>query len=391
MRPSRGIELVPDTRAIAALRSGSVATTQLLPRRRPRSIVVLRAHGRSSMIVQSSVRGTEMNLEELYRLLRNGHVQAQGIFDTVPDPLLILDENLRVQSASRAFFAAFNVGRDETIGQHFYELGNRQWDIPELRRLLDEVIPKSTAVVDYEVEHDFPSLGRRTMLVSAHRLFHPDNNSRTLLLSIVDATKRREREAEKDVLLGELRHRVKNLLALVQAMARQTSTEGRSAEEYRDAFLGRFNALIQAHEAAFSDGAGADLKELIERTLEPYAANRAGVLVEPGPPVPLASGQVMSLSLILHELATNAIKYGALSEATGQVRVRWEIEHASAPHLRLVWRESGGPPVPPPASPGFGTKLIKFAATRELGGRLELNYASTVLEVEIVAPLGSVS
>ncbi|RVH48468.1 sensor histidine kinase [Sinorhizobium meliloti] len=332
-----------------------------------------------------------MNLEELYRVLRNGHVQAQGIFDTVPDPLLILDENLCVQSANRAFFAAFNVGRDETIGQHLYELGDQQWDIPELRRLLEEVIPKSTAVVDYEVEHEFPGLGRRTMLVSAHRLFHPDNNSRTLLLSIVDATKRREREAENEVLLGELRHRVKNLLALVQAMARQTSTKGRSAEEYRDSFLGRFNALIQANDAAFSESAGADLKELIERTLEPYKTSRAGVLVEPGPPVPLASGQVMSLSLILHELATNAIKYGALSGATGQVRVRWEIEHASAPHLRLVWRESGGPPVPPPTSPGFGTKLIKFAATRELGGRLELNYASTGLQVEIVAPLGSVS
>nr|WP_234841269.1 PAS domain-containing protein [Sinorhizobium meliloti] len=102
-------------------------------------------------------------------------------------------------------FATLKVGRDETIGQHLYELGNG-WDIPELRRLLEEVIPKSTAVVDYEVEHDFPSIGRRTMLVSAHRLFHPDNNSRTLLLSIVDATERRQLEAEKDVLLGELRH-----------------------------------------------------------------------------------------------------------------------------------------------------------------------------------------
>ncbi|MFQ6242760.1 sensor histidine kinase [Sinorhizobium meliloti] len=332
-----------------------------------------------------------MNLEELYRLLRNEHVQAQGVFDTVPDPLLILDENLCVQSASRAFFAAFNVSRDETIGQHLYELGNRQWDIPELRRLLEEVIPKSTAVVDYEVEHDFPGLGRRTMLVSAHRLFHPDNNSRTLLLSIVDATKRRERETEHEVLLGELRHRVKNLLALVQAMARQTSTEGRSAEEYRDAFLGRFNALIQAHDAAFSEGAGVDLKELIERTLEPYATGPSGVLIESGPAVPLSSGQVMSLSLILHELATNAIKYGALSTPTGQVRARWEIEHGNVRHLRLVWRESGGQPVAPPAAPGFGTKLMKFAATRELAGRLELNYASTGLEVEIVAPLGSVS
>lgn len=172
-----------------------------------------------------------MNLEDLYRLLRTGHIEAQGIVDTVPDPLLLLDENLCVQTASRAFFATFKVDRDETIGQHIYDLGNGQWNIPELRRLLEEVIPKSMALVDYEVEHTFPSIGVRTMLVSAHRLFHPDNNSRSLLLSIVDATDRRRLEVEKDVLLGEIRHRMKNLLALVQALARQTSIDGRSGEE----------------------------------------------------------------------------------------------------------------------------------------------------------------
>ncbi|APG95443.1 HWE histidine kinase domain-containing protein [Sinorhizobium americanum] len=330
-----------------------------------------------------------MNLEDLYRLLRNGHVEAQGIVDTVPDPLLVLDQNLYVRTASRAFFTTFKVTRDETIGQHLYELGNQQWDIPELRRLLEEVIPKSTAVVDYEVEHDFPSIGRRTMLVSAHRLFHPDNISRSLLLSIVDATERRQHEAEKDVLLGELRHRMKNLLGLVQAIARQTTAAGHSGEEYRDAFLGRFNALVQAHDAAYSQVGEADLQEVLQRTLEPYSPT--GVLVESGPTVSLTSGQIMSLSLILHELATNGIKYGALSTPTGQIRVHWEVEEASAPSLRLVWQESGGPPVAPPVSSGFGTQLIEFAVSRELGGRVELNYAPAGLVVEIVAPLGSVS
>jgi hypothetical protein len=180
-----------------------------------------------------------------YRVMRNEHVQAQGIVDTVADPLLVLDRDLCVETASRAFYDTFKVGRDETIGQHLYELGDGQWDIPELRRLLEDVIPKSSAVLDYEVEHDFPGLGRRTMLLSARRLFHPDYISRTLLLSMVDATERHKREAEKDLLMGELRHRIKNLLAMVQAMALQTSAKGRSGEEYRDAFLGRFNALVR--------------------------------------------------------------------------------------------------------------------------------------------------
>ena len=128
-----------------------------------------------------------MNLEDLYRLLRSEHVQAQGIVDTVPDSLLVLGQDLCVLSASRAFFETFRVGRDETLGRPLYELGNGQWDIPELRYLLEQVIPRSTAVIDYEVRHDFLGVGRRTMLLSARRLFHPDNNSATLLLSIEDA------------------------------------------------------------------------------------------------------------------------------------------------------------------------------------------------------------
>jgi len=332
-----------------------------------------------------------MNLENLYRLVRNGHVHAQGIVDTVPDPLLVLDQNLYVESASRAFCETFKVARDETIGRHLYELGNGQWDIPELRRLLEEVIPKSTAIVEYEVEHDFPSIGRRTMLLTARRLFHPDNIARTLLLSIVDATERRKRDAEKDLLLGELRHRIKNLLAMVLAMARQTSAKDRSGEEYRDAFLNRFNALARAHDLAFSEGNEVGLHELVERTLEPYAVNPTTVVVEPGPAVAFASGQILSLSLILHELATNALKHGALSAPKGQVRVRWDVQEAIDRRLRLAWQERGGPLVEPPASPGFGTRLIEFTAARDLGGRAELNYAPAGLEVQIVAPLGPVS
>lgn len=251
-----------------------------------------------------------MNLDDFYRLMRNGHIQAQGIVDTVPDPLLVLNQELCVESASRAFYQTFKVDRDETIGRRLYELGDGQWDIPELRRLLEVVIPKSAAVIDYEVEHDFPGVGRRTMLVSANRLFHPDNVSRTLLLSIVDATERRKREAENDLLLGELRHRGKNLLAMVQAIARQTRVEGRSAADFRDDFLGRFSALVRAHELAFSEKSGIGLHELVQRTLQPYAARPAMVVIESGPTVDLGPGQILPISLILHELATNAVKHG---------------------------------------------------------------------------------
>lgn len=327
-----------------------------------------------------------MNLEDFYRVIRNGHVRAQGIVDTVPDPLLVLDQELTVETANRAFHETFNVSQDETIGKHLYELGNGQWDIPELRRLLEDVIPKSSSIVDYEVTHDFPNLGRRTMLLTAHRLHHPDNISRTLLLSMVDATDRRKQEMEKDVLVGELRHRVKNLLALVQAMARQTSVEGRSGAEYREAFLGRFNALVRAHEFAFSENKDVPLQRVVERTLEPYTGVSSAVLIEPGPPIVLASEQLQPLSLILHELATNAVKYGALSAPNGQIRVRWSFQAEDAQRLRLDWEEVGGPPASAPTSTGFGTRLIQVAAA-ELGGHPELAYGPAGLKAEILIPL----
>lgn len=180
------------------------------------------------------------------------------------------------------FFETFKVDRFETIGKYIYDLGDGQWDIPALRVLLMEVIPKSAAAINYEVEHDFPGLGRRTMLVSARTLHHPNNGSHTMLLSIEDATDRLDREATKDMLFGELRHRMKNLLAVAQSIARQTTTEGRSAEEYRYAFLGRFGALVQAQDLAFAEQDETALAAAVERILAPYAPNPEAVAIESG-------------------------------------------------------------------------------------------------------------
>lgn len=330
-----------------------------------------------------------MNMEDLYRLLRTGHVQAQGIVDTVADPLLVLDGSLCVQSASRSFLETFEVDRDETIGRHIYELGDGQWDIPKLRHLLSDVIPKSTAVINYEVEHVFPHLGRRTMLLTARTLHHPDNGSRTMLLSIVDATDRTRRDAEKDMLFGELQHRMKNLLSMAQSLARQTTTKGRSAEEYRDDFLGRFGALVEAQDLAFAEQKETGVAAVIERMLAPYTAQPDAVVIEPGATVELGPRTIMSLSLVLHELATNAAKYGSLSVPSGRVRISWQVEQENS-WLRLKWVESSGPTVNPPATTGYGTKLIQSAITYNLGGRVEQDYAAGGLKVEISFPVGSV-
>ncbi|WP_312010092.1 PAS domain-containing protein [Bradyrhizobium neotropicale] len=144
-----------------------------------------------------------MNLEDLYRLLRSEHVQAQGIVDTLEEPLLVLDQTGCVLTANRGFYETFSVSRDDTVGRSLFDLGDGQWDIPELRRLVSDIIPKSAAIVGYEVEAEFPTIGRRTMLVSARRLVHPDNNSTSILILFEDVTDRRRSEAQKDILLAE--------------------------------------------------------------------------------------------------------------------------------------------------------------------------------------------
>jgi two-component sensor histidine kinase len=329
-----------------------------------------------------------MNMEDLYRILRTGHVQLQGIVDTVADPLLVLDESLCVQAASRSFFETFNVDRYETIGQRLYDLGNGQWDIPELRRLLVEVIPKATAIINYEVEHDFPGLGRKTMLVTARTLHHPDSASHSMLLSIVDVTESHRRDAARDMLFGELRHRMKNMLAVAQSIARQTTTTGRTAEEYRDTFLGRFGTLAEAQDLAFAEQDETGLKEVLERIFEPYSDNLQAITIEADAPVELSPKSVMSLSLVLHELATNAAKYGALSAPGGRLRVGWQTD-ATNGSVRLKWTENGGPLVNPPAKTGYGTQLIRSTIEYGLRGQVEQNYAPGGLQVEIVVPLGT--
>jgi two-component sensor histidine kinase len=328
-----------------------------------------------------------MTLEDLYRLLRSGHVQTQGIVDTLREPLVVLDQGFCVLSCNPAFYETFKVERDAVVGQNFFDLGNGQWNIPTLRQLLALVVPKSTAVVDYEINHEFPFIGRRTMLISARRLVHPDNNSTSMLVVFEDVTDNRRVEVEKDILLAETRHRMKNLLAVVRALASQTQIEDRSAKEYRDAFLGRFEAVLNAQDLSFSGVTGADLAVLVTKALGPTGASR--VRVEAGPAVQLAGGQVLPVSMILHELMTNALKYGALSIPQGVVHVSWRtVAQGDQNTLRLDWREEHGPPVTPPGRSGFGTRLIEFSAGSDLGGGAELCFESGGFQARISVPLG---
>ena len=133
----------------------------------------------------------------------HGHTLAEAIVDTVREPLVVLDRDLRVIAASRSFYRTFAAKPGNTEGRMLYELGDGQWNIPALRNVLEEVIPKHRIVEAYEVEHEFPTIGRRVMLLNARQVFDEDGSATALLLAIEDVTERRDTEREKDELLRQ--------------------------------------------------------------------------------------------------------------------------------------------------------------------------------------------
>ncbi len=177
-----------------------------------------------------------------------------------------------------------------------------------------------------------------------------------------------------DLLIEELNHRVKNTLAILQSIATQTFRSASKAE--RQKFEGRLGALAEAHNLlSTAKWQGSDLHELVARVLQPYLLNNPERLRMSGPNVPISPRLAVILSMIVHEITTNAAKYGALSNDTGKVRLDWEVitEHTT-PKLRLIWTEFGGPPVTAPVQRGFGSRLIERSARDQLGGEATVDF-----------------
>jgi two-component sensor histidine kinase len=195
-----------------------------------------------------------------------------------------------------------------------------------------------------------------------------------LAFAVRMATQIARGEMLHNLLIEELNHRVKNTLAVLQSIATQTFRSASRAE--RDKFEGRLGALAEAHNLLSQEKwQGAELREVIARVLQPYLLNNPERVRMFGPQVPLSPRLAVVLSMIVHEIATNAAKYGALSNDTGTVTVDWEIlEEADGRKLRLIWTEAGGPPVTAPVQRGFGSRLIERSTRDQLGGEATVDF-----------------
>lgn len=201
-----------------------------------------------------------------------------------------------------------------------------------------------------------------------------------------DITERKRAEEQQRLLTNELNHRVKNTLAIVQSIANQTLREVPDPRAFQAAFTQRLMALSRAHNLLTTEAwSGADLYDVVAAALQPFQQQLGDVRIAiRGPSHRLSSNAAVALILALHELATNAVKYGALSNDTGRIEVTWDIDDR-ARNLRLSWVERGGPKVAAPVRRGFGRRLIEASAS-QLGGEIDLTFPAASVQCRIVLP-----
>jgi chemotaxis protein methyltransferase CheR len=319
---------------------------------------------------------------------------AQAIVNTLIEPFVVLDDAFCVLAASRSFYDTFQVVPAQTQGRLLYDLGDGQWDIPALRELLETIIPEHTAMDGFEVEHDFPGLGRRTMLLNARKVIYDNSDKHTILLAFLDVTERRGTEQDladllaqteellrqKQVLLQEMQHRVANSLQIIASIlllkARAvTSTETR--EHLHDAHRRVMSvAAVQKHLHASE---GIDEIEVSDY-LRTLCSSLASSMVSEARPIAIEvisdtgmidSARAVSIGLIVTELLINAIKYAfPVAGPNDTVKVSYDI---SGPDWRLAVSDNGVGKVADEsesaAGGGLGTAIVK-ALVRQLDAQL---------------------
>jgi two-component system, chemotaxis family, CheB/CheR fusion protein len=305
---------------------------------------------------------------------------TKAILNTVADPLVVLGADLHVQTANRAFYLMFRVSREAIQGAPLDQLSNRALDVPHLLTQLKETIADGRSLESFEVDCDVPEIGRRTLLLNACRFAVPGPSARMALLSFHDITAHKKAEERMLMLAHEVDHRAKNQLTILQAMVH--FTQGESPGEIKAAIDGRIRALSNAHTLlAQSHWTGADLRSLVKEELSPYCLEGTSRAVVHGCDLLLQPQSAQLIAMVLHELATNAVKYGALSVPPGRVRIEWLL--ADNGKLVLRWTETDGPAVKPPMRQGFGTRLLDQVIHAQLKGETRFDWRAEGLVCEI--------
>lgn len=313
--------------------------------------------------------------------LRAAHDRTSEVLESLSDAFYALDHDWRFTYVNRRAEERWEIPREQLLGRKLYDVfpamaGGRSE--PLLRSAMLDRVPGRLEALSVNHGH------------WAEMNIHP-TSAGGLAIYLRDIDERKRAEERQALLAREVDHRAKNALTVVQAALRLTRAD--SLEGYAKAVEGRVAALARAQTLLAMDRwSGADLRALLHGELEPFlgcgtaAADRRVRL--DGPPVVLTANMAQPLSMAVHELATNAVKHGALSAALGRVCVSWQMEGPDGRTLRLRWAERDGPPVAgPPGQRGFGSRVLDATIRRQIGGTVSLSWETAGLTCEITASL----
>ncbi|MDB5476630.1 MAG: hypothetical protein JWP49_2141 [Phenylobacterium sp.] len=363
----------------AAMDKGETRTLETPSALRPDRIVEVRtAPMRGGGISVSLTDVTERRLAE--DAVKAALARSEAILESISDAFYAVDGEWRFTYVNRVAETWWGRTRDELLGRSIWDMFPESVDTPSFHAHLKSARTRRV------VRAEFVSLVLdRWIDVS---IFPTDTG---LSVYFRDITERKLTEERQRLLVNELNHRVKNALATVQAIAAQSLRGDEVPAEVRTRFTERLMALARANDVLVAGNwQGAALAAIAAQVASPYADDgQAARFSIEGPAVQLSANAATAMALALHELATNAAKYGALSWPEGRVELTWRIDgEGEDQRFRLTWREAGGPVVTPPDRTGFGTRLIERGLAGELRGAVAMDFAPTGLVCTLSAPLG---
>jgi PAS domain S-box-containing protein len=251
---------------------------------------------------------------------------TQSIVDTIRDPLVVLEQDMTIVTASKAFLTIFGITEAETRGRRVSELGQHQWDVPALRHLMEKVLPENKPIESFEIEDDFPGLGRRVFNLNARKISQPGNHSHRMLLVFEDITDRKQRERDAISLTNEISHRIKNNLQVIVGLIsfETRSTALPCVQGYR-AMQARIGAIAQLYDLISQSSRGrtvavdAYLREIARTMTASLLGDVSDITIEvKAEALEIDPDRAVPFGLLVNELATNAIKH-AFPGGTGTI------------------------------------------------------------------------
>jgi PAS domain S-box-containing protein len=299
--------------------------------------------------------------------------------------------------ANKSFLSLTGYAREEVLGHGFDSLMARGTD-PKVLAQLKSVFeggPERISDIDPEIHYRRKDGSEFWAAIFICPVRDESSAVVQYFVSLVDHTSHKQEQAQCNMLIRELTHRVKNTLSTVQSIAWQALRSSSDLEVIRESIESRLFALSRSHDLLIRENwEGAGLLDLVKTALEPFGVGdgRSERFLIRGENVGLLPKATLALGIAFHELATNAVKYGAFSNETGLILIAWKMEpRPEGNRLVLQWREKDGPPVTPPSRKGFGSEVIERGLSHELGGTAQLDYQRDGVTCTIDLPASEVA